>query len=65
MLAGNKCDRKDKKVRLFPRLSANRHLHPGQFGMSVQHEYKVISHLDGKDPLHPISHVVEYTTRWQ
>jgi hypothetical protein len=65
LLADKKCKGKLTKIGLYPRLSANRHLHPGQFGTPVKHEYKVISHLDGKGFGQPISHVVEYVTKWQ
>ncbi len=64
-MSDNKEIKKHRKVGLYPKLSANRHLNPRQFGTSVTPKNKVINHLDWDPASGHIKHVVEYVSEWQ
>lgn len=64
-MSDNKAMQKFRKVGLYPKRSANRHLSVGQFGTSTAPKHKVISHLDWDPSTGHVKHVVEYITQWQ
>lgn len=64
-MSDNKGLRKFRKIGLYPKRSANRHLNAGQFGTPVAPRHKVISHLDWNSSSGQVKHVVEYISEWQ